>query len=83
MKLSTKKVPTIKEIGSKSKPMGLASKMKAAMINPILTSLMPESECFILVIFLRSFQNGTMKSTRIKPGRLMPRTARKAPKIVL
>ncbi|MNR28062.1 hypothetical protein D3C85_1453670 [compost metagenome] len=61
--------------------MGITNRMNAAMIKPTLTALIPDIEYLILEIFFRSSQKGTINSTNNKPGRLIPITATKPPRI--
>ncbi|MNR41754.1 hypothetical protein D3C85_1601820 [compost metagenome] len=79
VKFNNKNVTTTIPKNSQFSPTGAINIKNAAMIKPTLTALIPDNECLILDTFFKSFQKGTMKSTNINPGRLIPKTASKPP----
>lgn len=74
-----RKVEITSPIDRKLTPIGFIRNIKAAIIKPTATALIPDKEFFILVIFFRSLQKGTKNNTRIAPGKLIPRVATMLP----
>ena len=81
VKVKSRKVVNTNATVSQLKLSGSSINTNPAIKNPTATAFIPEREFFILDIFFKSFQKGTKNSTRINPGRLIPKVATTLPNI--